>query len=108
MEESFVNLTCISPTPIYFEHKGLPQGDSFYLCVVCTSKLWLMIIPLVSSNFSKTGRWFSPGTPVSSTYKTVHHNITEILLKVALNTITLTLRQIPMYFYIFEIQSNLL
>jgi len=27
------------------------------------------------------GRWFSPGTPVSST------NITEILLKVALSTI---------------------
>ena len=31
--------------------------------------------------------WFSPGTPVSSTNKTDHHNITEILLKVALNTI---------------------
>ena len=29
----------------------------------------------------------SPGTPVSSTNKTDHHNITEILLKVALNTI---------------------
>jgi hypothetical protein len=27
------------------------------------------------------------GTPVSSTNKTDHHNITEILLKVALNTI---------------------
>ena len=35
-----------------------------------------------------TGRWFSPGTPVSSTNKTDHHDITEILLKVALNTIT--------------------
>ena len=34
-----------------------------------------------------TGRWFSPGPPVSSTNKTDHHNITEILLKVALNTI---------------------
>ncbi len=32
---------------------------------------------------------FSPGTPVSSTNKTDHHDITEILLKVALNTITL-------------------
>jgi hypothetical protein len=30
-------------------------------------------------------------SPVSSTNKTDHHNITEILLKVALNTITLTL-----------------
>jgi hypothetical protein len=31
-----------------------------------------------------TGRWFSP---VSSTNKTDRHDITEILLKVALNTI---------------------
>ena len=30
---------------------------------------------------------FSPGTPVSFTNKTVRHDITEILLKVALNTI---------------------
>ena len=34
-----------------------------------------------------TVRWFSPGTPVSSTNKTDRHDITEILLKVALNTI---------------------
>jgi hypothetical protein len=33
------------------------------------------------------GQWFSPGTPVSFTNKTDCHNITEILLKVALNTI---------------------
>ena len=32
--------------------------------------------------------WFSPGTPVSSTNKTDCHDITEILLKVALNSIT--------------------
>jgi hypothetical protein len=31
-------------------------------------------------------RWFSPGTPASSTTKTGHHDIAEILLKVALNT----------------------
>ena len=34
-----------------------------------------------------TVRWFSLGTPVSSTNKTDHHDITEILLKVTLNTI---------------------
>jgi hypothetical protein len=33
------------------------------------------------------GQWFSPGTPASSTTKTGRHDITEILLKVALNTI---------------------
>jgi len=33
--------------------------------------------------------WVSLGTPVSSTNKTDHHDITETLFKVALNTITL-------------------
>jgi hypothetical protein len=33
------------------------------------------------------GLWFSAGPPVSSTNKTDRHNITEILLKVVLNTI---------------------
>jgi len=31
-------------------------------------------------------RWFSPGTPASSTTKTGRNDIAEILLKVALNT----------------------
>ena len=35
-------------------------------------------------------RWFSTGTQVSSTNTTVCHDITEILLKVVLNTLTLT------------------
>ena len=34
-----------------------------------------------------TGRWFSPGPPVSSINKTDRLDIAEILLKVALNTI---------------------
>jgi len=33
------------------------------------------------------GRWFSPGTPASSTTKTGRHDIADILLKVASNTI---------------------
>jgi hypothetical protein len=36
------------------------------------------------------GQWFSPGSLVSFTNKTDHHDITEILLKVEFNTITLT------------------
>jgi hypothetical protein len=36
------------------------------------------------------GQWFSPGTPPSSTTKTGRHDIAEILLKVALNTIKQT------------------
>ena len=38
-----------------------------------------------------TSRWFSPGTLVSSTNNTDRHDLTEILLKVALNPITVTL-----------------
>ena len=44
-----------------------------------------------------TGRWFSPGTLVSSPNKIDRHDITEILLKVALNTIT------PLYYWILNV-----
>ena len=36
------------------------------------------------------GRWFSLGSPVSSTNQTDRHDITEIVLKVALSTINRT------------------
>jgi hypothetical protein len=39
----------------------------------------------------KVCQWLASGTPVSSTNKTDHHDIAEILLKVALNTINLIL-----------------
>ena len=39
------------------------------------------------------GRWFSPGSPASSTTKTGRHDIAEILLKVALNTINQSIFQ---------------
>jgi hypothetical protein len=37
-------------------------------------------------NLNFGGRWFSRGTPASSTTKTDRHDIAEMLLKVALNT----------------------
>ena len=44
------------------------------------------------------GRWFSPGT---STTKTGRHDIAEILLKVALNTINkIKIISFPIYYYI--------
>ena len=70
-----------------------------YLCNQWLSPLMLWVrIPLRRGVFDITlcdkvcqwftgGQWFSPGTPVSSTNKADHHDITEILLKVALNTI---------------------
>jgi hypothetical protein len=39
------------------------------------------------------GRWFSPGTPASSTTKTGRHDIADILLKVALNTTNQSINQ---------------
>jgi hypothetical protein len=41
-------------------------------------------------------KWFSLGTPVSSTYKTDRHDIAEILLKVALSKINQTINQQPL------------
>jgi hypothetical protein len=43
------------------------------------------------------GRWFSPGTPASSSTKTVRHDIAEILLKVALNTKNQSIRSFVFY-----------
>ena len=41
-------------------------------------------------DFQQVGGWFSPDTAVSSVNKTDRHDVTEILLKVAFNTITQT------------------
>ena len=64
-----------------------------YLCNQCLSppKLWVQTLfdtTLCDKVFQwlATGRWFSPGTPVSSISKTDQRDITEILLKMALNT----------------------
>jgi len=53
-------------------------------------RLWLGVLDTALCDkvgqLLTTGLWFSPGTPVSSTNKTDRNDITEILLKVALNT----------------------
>jgi hypothetical protein len=56
------------------------------------------------------GRLFSPGTPVSSTNKTDRHGMTEILLKVALSTITIApgiLIHVAIYIYTVQKQIPL-
>ena len=66
-----------------------------YLCNQCLSSLMLWVRiqlrqgVLDTTLWLATGRWFSL---VSSTNKTDRHDITEILLKMALNTITLNPR----------------
>jgi hypothetical protein len=79
-----------------------------YLCNQCLSPLmlWVRISIRVRCTtlcdkvcqWLATGRWFSPGPPVSSTNKTDRHDITEILLKVALNTIKQTNKKIHLHF----------
>jgi hypothetical protein len=49
---------------------------------VLDSTLWDKVCQLLAAV-----RWFSPGTPVSSNNKTDRHDISEILLQMALNTI---------------------
>jgi hypothetical protein len=50
------------------------------------------------------GWWFSPGTPASSTTKTGHHDIAEILLKVALNTKN-QIKSNRLYFTVLELKK---
>ena len=52
------------------------------------------------SQWIVAGRWFSSDSPVSFTNETNWRDITEILLKVALNTITLTIT------YLFYMQVS--
>ena len=54
-----------------------------------------------------TGWWFSPAMPVSSANKTDWHDITEILLKVALNTKAITVNHPLSLFQIKMIQTDL-
>jgi hypothetical protein len=67
-----------------------------YLCNRCLSPLMLWVRISIRSRCTTlcdkvcqwlaTGRWFSPGSPISSTYKTDRHDITVIMLQVALNS----------------------
>ena len=53
------------------------------------------------------GRWFSPGPRVSSTNTTDCYDITEILLKVALNTIKPNFSMLVFAFHVHFTLSNL-
>ena len=78
-------MTCISVQgPSWSWSYG--SGIYNYLCNQC------LLPPVVRCTryniiWLVTGRWFSTDSPVSSTNKTDCHDITEILLKVALSTI---------------------
>ena len=64
-----------------------------------------LLLNLFPSREASQGRWFSPGTPASSTTKTGRHDIAEILLKVALNTkIQIQIQERP--FFIVEVVAS--
>jgi hypothetical protein len=86
-----------------WKHKGGHGGWIYnYLCNQCLSplKLWVRISIRARCTtlcdkicqWLATAVWISLGPPVSSTNKTERHDITEILLKVALKTIKQTNR----------------
>ena len=69
-----------------------------YPCNQCLSTLmWVRISTRARCDkvcqWHDTGRWFSPGSPVSSTNTTDRNDITVVLLNVALNTIKQTNKQ---------------
>ena len=80
-----------------------------YLCSQCLSSLTLWVWILLRRSVLNTtlcdkvcqwlvtDQWFSQCALVSSTKKTDRHYITEILLKVVLNTITLTLTSFSLH-----------
>jgi hypothetical protein len=112
-KHSFVHIMC------HFSEETSLWSYGFwiynYLCNQCLSPLmlwvrtpfmarWGVFDTTFSDKFSQwlaTGRWFSLGTPVSSINKIEPHDITEILLKVALNTINLILNpySVPLFSY---------
>ena len=95
--------------------KGLPWPWSYgswiysYLWNQCLPPLMLWAQILIRARCTTfygevcqwlaTGWWFSLGPPVSSTNKTDCHDITEILLKVVLNTIKPTNQPVPVFWY---------
>jgi hypothetical protein len=90
--------TCGITHNLYCRQPGMCYGNSSWIyklpiCNTCLSPLMLWIRILLRRGVPNTtlcykvcqwlatGRWFSLGTPVSSTNKTDHHDITEILWK---------------------------
>ena len=94
MENSFQFLTVLSSQYnlkiALNNNHSLTSPSTYHLCNCdFESRSWRSVLDTTSCDkvcqWLATGLWFSPVTPVSSTNKTDLHDITEILLKVALN-----------------------
>jgi hypothetical protein len=73
------NYLCLSPLRLWVQTPFMARCSLYNITLCDKVCQWLATV-----------RWFSPGTAVSSTNKTDLHDITEILLKVALNNINQT------------------
>jgi hypothetical protein len=75
----FLTHTSLSPTNTAWVRTRLSKlQKGFTRPAAASDKVYQLLVH---------GRWFSPGTPASSTTKTGLHDIAEILLKMALSTI---------------------
>jgi hypothetical protein len=89
---------CINTCFIRRNHRGHDRRIVVYNYMCNHYQLWVRI-PLIArcTRYNKVcqllaaSQWFFPGTPVSFSNKSDRHDITEILLKMVLNTVTLTL-----------------
>jgi len=116
---TFSRLLCLINRHGPIENRGPSWPWSYaswiynYLCNQCLSPLMLWVRISIKARCTTlcykvcqwlaTDWWFSPGPPVSSTNKTDRHDITEILLKVALNTIKqANIKLAYFYKYTFE------
>jgi hypothetical protein len=90
-----------------------------YLCSQCLSPLMLWVRISIKTRCTilcdklcqwlVTGQWFSPGPSISSTNKIDHHDITEILWIVVLNTIKQTIAlQVQWNIYVWILLLNTL
>ena len=122
MSQDVEKLRCqIAQVSLYFIFQVLSWLWSYgswiynYLCNQCLSPLmlwvWISIRARCATLCDKfcqwlvTGQWFSWSPPVFSTNKTDCHDMTEVLLKVALNTIKQTNRQLLLLLQIVFVSS---
>ena len=91
----YLQLTCLKFdgfSVLWFTVQSVPVTNKVWSLNITHGEMYSMkhyVIKLVGDLRQVSG--FFSGTPVSSTIKSDHHVITEILLKVVLNAITLTL-----------------
>ena len=108
---NYIFISHLLPGPSWSWSYGTCSWIYNYLCNQCLSPLMWVRISIRAKcatlydkdcQWLATGEWFSPGPPVSFTNKIERHNIAEILLKVALNTIKQTNKQTSLIGYYFE------